>query len=38
MEAVVLILITFFGLVALDAASITWGADSRDQYRDDHAR
>lgn len=38
MEAITLILITIFGLVALDVASYIWGVDSRDPYRDDHAR
>jgi hypothetical protein len=32
------ILAIFFGLVALGGASQTWGADSREPYRDDHAR
>jgi nitrogen fixation-related uncharacterized protein len=38
MEAVILILVTIIGLVALDGASFSWGADSREQYPDDHTR
>jgi hypothetical protein len=34
----ILFLISTFGLVALGGAAITWGADSREQYPDDHAR
>jgi nitrogen fixation-related uncharacterized protein len=37
-EAITLFLAMIIGLVALDAASMIWGADSREQYRDDHAR
>lgn len=37
-EAIMLILISIFGLVALDVASYIWGVDSRDPYQDDHAR
>lgn len=33
----VLILI-IIGFAALGWASLTWGADSREPYRDDHAR
>jgi nitrogen fixation-related uncharacterized protein len=33
-----LVLIMIIGLAALGGASFTWGADSREQYRDDHAR
>jgi nitrogen fixation-related uncharacterized protein len=38
MEATMLFLISLIGLVALSGASFTWGVDTRDQYRDDHAR
>ena len=38
MEITMFILAIFFGLVALGVASQTWGADSREPYRDDHAR
>jgi nitrogen fixation-related uncharacterized protein len=38
MEATVLLLITIIALVALGGASINWGADSREQYPDDHLR
>lgn len=38
MEAMMMFLITILGLVALGAASILWGADSRDQIPDDHTR
>jgi hypothetical protein len=38
MEAILLFLVTIIGLLALDVASQTWGADSREQYQDDHTR
>jgi hypothetical protein len=38
MEVTMFVLAIFFGLVALVAASQTWGTDSRETYRDDHAR
>ena len=38
MEATMLVLVLIIGLVALGKASLTWGADSREPYRDDHAR
>lgn len=38
MEAVMTFLITIIGLAMLGGAAITWGADSRDPYPDDHAR
>ena len=41
MEAIVLILVLaviIVGLAALDVASLRWGADSRPQVTDDHAR
>lgn len=38
MEATMLFVISLIGLVALSGASFAWGVDSRDQYRDDHAR
>lgn len=38
MEAIMLILVVIIGLAALDVASQLWGADSREQYQDDHAR
>jgi hypothetical protein len=38
MEATMLFLIWMFGLIAFGGASIIWGADSRDQYPDDHTR
>jgi hypothetical protein len=38
MEAVMLFFVSMVGLVALAGASLTWGADSRETYRDDHAR
>ena len=38
MEAMMLFLISFIGLAVLGGASMTWGADSRDTYLDDHAR
>ncbi len=38
MEAVLLFLVMIIGFVALDVASHTWGADSREQYQDDHVR
>ena len=38
MEMTMLFLIMILGLAALGVASITWGADSRDQYPDDHSR
>ena len=38
MEATMIALILIIGLVALGGASFTWGADSREQYPDDHTR
>ncbi len=38
MEATMLFLVMIIGLVVLDVASQIWGADSREQYQDDHAR
>ncbi len=38
MEAVMMFLITIIGLVVLGGASVNWGADSREQYQDDHVR
>lgn len=38
MEATMLFLVTIIGLVMLGVASLTWGADSREQYPDDHTR
>jgi nitrogen fixation-related uncharacterized protein len=38
MEAMMLFIIPVLGLVALGGAALTWGVDTRDQYRDDHAR
>jgi hypothetical protein len=38
MEAVLIIFIIVFGLAALDAASLTWGVDSRESYHDDRRR
>ena len=38
MEAMMMFLITIIGLVVLGGASVTWGADSREQYQDDHVR
>jgi hypothetical protein len=38
MEATVLFLITIIALAALGGASVSWGADSREQYPDDHIR
>ena len=38
MEALVMVLIIVISLVLLDAASITWGVDSRDTLPDDHRR
>ena len=38
MEAVMMFLITIVGLAILGGASVNLGADSREQYRDDHAR
>jgi hypothetical protein len=38
MEATMLVLVLIIGLVALGWASQTWGADSREPYRDDHTR
>lgn len=36
MDAVLLFLVLILGLAALDGASLTWGADTREQYPDDH--
>jgi len=38
MEATVLILVMIIGLAALGGASLRWGVDSREPYRDYHAR
>jgi hypothetical protein len=38
MEIVVTILALVTGLAVLGGASITWGADSRESYPDDHQR
>ena len=38
MEAVTLIFVMIIGLVALAGASLSWGADTREQYPDDHSR
>jgi len=35
MAAVIIIAIVIIGLAALDAASIAWGVDSRDGFRDE---
>ncbi len=38
MEALVMVLVIVISLVLLDAAAITWGADTRDTLPDDHRR
>jgi hypothetical protein len=38
MEATVLFLVMIIGFGALGWASVTWGAESRDPYPDDHTR
>ena len=38
MPVFVIIAIIIIGLGALDAAAMAWGADSRDQFPDDHHR
>jgi hypothetical protein len=38
MEAIVMLVVLVTGLIALDLGSIQWGADSRDQLPDTHAR
>jgi len=38
MEAIVMLVVLVTGLIALDLGSILWGADSRDQLPDTHAR
>jgi nitrogen fixation-related uncharacterized protein len=38
MEATMMFLVMIIGLAALGWASLTWGADSREQYPDDHTR
>lgn len=38
MEAIVIFAIIIFGLLGLDVAATTWGADSRGRLPDDHAR
>jgi len=38
MDAVMLFIISLIGLVALSGASFAWGVDTREPYRDDHAR
>ena len=38
MEAVFIIFTIVLGLAVLDVASLTWGVDSRESYRDDRHR
>jgi hypothetical protein len=38
MAALFILAIVIVGLAAFDAASVAWGADSRDQLPDDHRR
>jgi hypothetical protein len=38
MDAMPLILVIIAALVGLDLAAVTWGADSRESFGDDHAR
>jgi len=38
METIVMILVLIVGLAALGGSSLRWGADSRPQITDDHAR
>jgi hypothetical protein len=38
MSILVIIALLIILLAALDAAALTWGADSRDQLPDDHRR
>ena len=38
MEAMTLVLVMIIGLATLGWASLTWGADTREPYPDDHAR
>ena len=38
MEAIVLFVVLVIGFIALDLGSSQWGADSRDQMPDTHAR
>jgi len=38
MSVLVIIALLIVMLAALDAAALTWGADSRDQLPDDHRR
>ena len=38
MEFIIMLTILIIGLLALDGAALTWGADSRNSIPDDHAR
>ena len=38
MEFIVVLAILIVGLMGLDAAALSWGADSRSSLPDDHAR
>jgi hypothetical protein len=38
MEIIVILAILIVGLIGLDAAALSWGADSRNSLPDDHAR
>jgi nitrogen fixation-related uncharacterized protein len=38
MEAIAIFVAIFVGMIAIDMAAIAWGADSRDQFADDHRR
>ena len=38
MDALIALVATLVALVGLDLAAITWGVDSREPMRDDHAR
>jgi nitrogen fixation-related uncharacterized protein len=38
MEAIIMMIVLIAGLVAVGAAALLWGADSRDPMPDDHRR
>ena len=38
MDALIILASILVGLVGFDVAALRWGVDSRDSYRDDHAR
>jgi hypothetical protein len=38
MDALITLFVIVVGLVGLDLAAVSWGVDTRESMRDDHAR